>query len=206
MSPIDPFPRDQATTGPADALKMLVARAGAEGPPLIVVKEGLVGEPAFGLMAAAGPRTSSRGSVHAFVVEAVREGYLCHNETSRVLESPDLDLALLAGDLFYAIGISALAELGDDESIRLLSDLIVVSAELRSVGRRDDAEAFWVARTLALACGADAEHWALSESLMSAGDRSARDLDAWSDRTAATHGITRHIDEVRHLIHFTQSP
>ena len=131
MSPIDPFPRDQATTGPADALKMLVARAGAEGPPLIVVKEGLVGEPAFGLMAAAGPRTSSRGSVYAFVVEAVREGYLCHNETSRVLESPDPDLALLAGDLFYAIGISALAELGDDESIRLLSDLIVVSAELR---------------------------------------------------------------------------
>ena len=125
---------------PADALGLLAATVAAEGPPLAVVKQNRPRGRPSACSASAGPRTASHGGAYAFVVEAVREGYLCHYETSRVLESPDPDLALLAGDLFYAIGISALAELGDDESVRLLSDLIVVSAELRSSGRRDHAE------------------------------------------------------------------
>jgi hypothetical protein len=140
------------------------------------------------------------------VVEAVREGYLCHHEIPRLLERPDPDLALLAGDLFYAIGINTLATLGDEESVHLLSDLIVVSAELRSSGRREDAETFWIARVLALACGSDAEHVRLTAALGRAGSGSVEALDAWSDRTAAAHGMSRHIDEVRQLIHFAPSP
>lgn len=57
------------------------------------------------------PPDRRSGADYAFVVEAVREGYLCHYGSPRVLEAADQDLALLAGDLFYAIGISGLAQL-----------------------------------------------------------------------------------------------
>lgn len=202
--PPQPAPSEQPQ--PRDVLRLLAARVASEGPPLSVVSEEPAAAPAFGLLAAAGPRTARQGGVYAFVVEAVREGYLCHYEIPRVLDSPDPDLALLAGDLFYAIGISTLAELADDESVRLLSDLIVVSAELRSSGRREDAEAFWIARVLALACGSDAEHVRLTAALAGAESGSVQELDAWSDRTAESNGISRHIDEVRHLIHLGVNP
>lgn len=198
-----------ATSGspePADSLRLLAARVAAEGPPLAVVKQAPPEPPAFGMLASAGPRTAVDGGTYAFVVEAVREGYLCHFETSRVLESPDPDLALLAGDLFYAIGISTLATLGDDESVRLLSDLIIVSSELRSAGLREQAESFWIARVLALTCGSDAEHARLSEALRRVEPDASRSLDTWSDGIAATNGIGRHIDEVRQLIHFAPNP
>jgi hypothetical protein len=206
MSPAETSRPDLESPEPAGALRLLAARVASEGPPLVVVKEEPASAPAFGLLASAGPQTAPKGGVYAFVVEAVREGYLCHYEIPRVLESPDPDLALLAGDLFYAIGISTLARLGDNESVRLLSDLIVVSAELRSSGRRDDAEAFWVARILALACGSDDDHVRLTAALTAAEPGSVTALDAWSDRTAATNGIGRHIDEVRQLIHFAPNP
>jgi hypothetical protein len=182
---------------------MLAARVALEGPPLIVVESEPEAPPAFGLLAAAGPRTAFRGAVYSFVVEAVREGYLCHYESPRVIRDADSDLALLAGDLFYAIGISTLADLGDGQSVELLSELIVVSAELRSTGHREQAEAFWLAQTLALACGTDADHARLSASLRAADTGSVAELDAWSDRVAAANQISRNIDEVRHLIHFT---
>ena len=42
----------------------------------------------------------------------------------------DPDLALLAGDYLYALGLERLAALGDLEAIRELSDLISLSAQL----------------------------------------------------------------------------
>lgn len=203
MSDTNPLPPGYADPTPADSLKMLAARVALEGPPLNVVETEPDAPPSFGLLAAAGPRTAPRGAVYAFVVEAVREGYLCHYESPRVIQGADSDLALLAGDMFYAIGISTLSSLGDEESVRLLSELIVVSAELRSTGQREQAEAFWLAQTLALACGADDDHARLAASFRAADTSSVEELVAWSDRVAATNGISRHIDEVRHLIHFT---
>jgi hypothetical protein len=191
--------------GPDDAIRRLADRAAAEGAPL-VVKVQPEAIPAFGLLASAGPRTSGRAATYAFVVESVREGYLCHYGDPRVLEKPDPDLALLAGDLFYAFGIRELAELGDEQSVGLLSDLIVVSAELRSEGRREAAEIFWVARVSALACGSDAEHERLTTALVKGEQGAERALEAWTDRLAAAHGITRQIDQVRHLIHFASNP
>jgi hypothetical protein len=204
--PAAPGPQGEDQPEADDALRRLAARVAAEGPPLAVVREEPDAPPAFGRLGAAGPRTASQARVYSFVVEAVREGYLCHYETPRVLDSPDPDLALLAGDLFYAIGISALAELGDNESVRLLSDLIIVSAELRSDGRRTDAEAFWTARILALSCGSDADHVRLVRSLKRAEAGSRKALEEWSDRIATANGIGRHIDEVRQLIHFAANP
>lgn len=206
MSTTEPRDSEPDVPEPAAALRLLAARVAAEGPPLSVVREEPAAPPAFGLLASAGPRTAPKGGVYAFVVEAVREGYLCHYGIPRVIESPDSDLALLAGDLFYAIGISTLAQLGDDQSVHLLSDLIVVSAELRSAGRREEAEAFWIARILALACGSDDEHVQLATALSRAAPGFVEALEAWSDRTAAANGISRHIGEVRHLIHFASNP
>jgi len=188
--------------GAEKAMRQLAARVAAEGPPLEVARSRPPTGPAFAELAASGPRTSSDPDAYAFVVEAVREGYLCHYDVSRVLDQPDPDLALLAGDLFYAIGISALAELEDGESVRILSNLIRVSAELRSEDRRSDAESVWSAAILALACGSDDEYEGLSEALWT-GDRAvAEALDEWSLSLADTNGLGRILAEVREAIHF----
>ena len=47
------------------------------------------------------------------MVEAVREGYLLHYGEPRLLAGHDADLALLAGDYLYALGLDRLAALGD---------------------------------------------------------------------------------------------
>ncbi len=184
------------------ALKRLAARVAEEGPPLAVVGSRPHGGPPFGDLVASGPRTSSEPAAYAFVVEAVREGYLCHYEDSRVLDHPDADLALLAGDLFYAIGISALSELDDVESVRILSDLIRVAAELRSAGRGAEAESMWVASILALACGSDQRFESLSEALIGQDGGAREALDEWSQSTANTNGLGRILAEVREAIHF----
>ena len=51
------------------------------------------------------------------MVEAVREGYLLHYGEPRLLAGHDADLALLAGDYLYALGIERLAALGDPEAV-----------------------------------------------------------------------------------------
>jgi hypothetical protein len=79
------------------------------------------------------------------VVELVREGYLLHYETPRLLAGHDPDLALLAGDYLYALGIERLAAAGDVDSILILADLIGDSARLHAEGRQGDAPALWAA-------------------------------------------------------------
>ena len=63
------------------------------------------------------------------MVEAVREGYLLHYGEPRMLAGHDPDLALLAGDYLYALGLERLAALGDPEAVRELSDLISLCAQ-----------------------------------------------------------------------------
>ena len=120
------------------ALERLAEMVQGEGPPLAPREPQVArneGDPQFGELAAAGPRTAPLSGDYAFVVEAVREGYLCHYGKSRILDDPDPDLALLAGDLFYAIGIRGLAELDDLQSTGILSDLIRVAAGLQAATR-----------------------------------------------------------------------
>jgi hypothetical protein len=197
-------------TGTADAgrdvadaaLRRLALRAAEEGAPLEVVPDRPETGPAFARLVASGPRTAVDPDSYAYVVEAVREGYLCHYETSRILDRPDPDLALLAGDLFYAIGISALAELEDVASVRLLSDLIRVSAELRSQGLQPEAESIWVATIVALACGPDREYERLREGLPGENGAARQALDEWSAACANSNGLGRVLAEVREAIHF----
>lgn len=82
---------------------------------------------------------------YALVFEAVREGYLLHYGESRLMAEHDADLALLAGDYLYALGLDRLAALGDTEAVAVLSELIARSAQLHAEGRGDEVEVLWEA-------------------------------------------------------------
>jgi hypothetical protein len=113
------------------ALSRLAAALREEGGLLAAV----VAEPA-----GAGGRD---GDEYALIVEAIREGYLQHYATGRVLRPEDPDLALLAGDRLYALGLARLAELGDLGAVTALADLISLSAQAHAEGDPARAEAAW---------------------------------------------------------------
>jgi hypothetical protein len=106
--------------------------------------------PVFGLLAALGPRSSAAPAEYAFVVESVREGYLLHYGEPRLLRGHDDDLALLAGDYLYALGIERLAAHGDAEAVAVLTELIARCAELHTEGREEEVPALWRASALAV--------------------------------------------------------
>lgn len=88
---------------------------------------------------------------HTLAIEAVREGYLLHYDSSRLLAGHDADLGLLAGDYLYALGLDRLARLGDVEAIALLADLISRCAQLHTEGREDEIPALWRSVVAAIA-------------------------------------------------------
>ncbi len=139
------------TTSPGDALELLAARLREAESPLSSHVTDCAERPVFGLLAALGPRSAVAPAEYAFVVEAVREGYLLHYGTPRLLAGHDEDLALLAGDYLYALGIDRLAALGDSEAVALLGDLIGRCAQLHTEGRGDEVAGLW--RSTALAVG-----------------------------------------------------
>lgn len=83
------------------------------------------------------------GGEYALVIEAVREGYLLHYEKPRLLAGHDSDLALLAGDYLYALGLDRLAALGDTRAIAALADLISTCARLQAEGETDSIPELW---------------------------------------------------------------
>jgi hypothetical protein len=90
---------------------------------------------------------------YASVVESVREGYLLHYEEPRLLSGHDEDLALLAGDYLYALGIERLAALGDTDAVLVLADLISTSAQLHTESREHELPAHWQHAERAIARG-----------------------------------------------------
>jgi hypothetical protein len=139
------------SSGPGDALAVLATRLREEGTPISAHVVEPTERPVFGLLAALGERAAAAPGEYAFVVEAVREGYLMHYGTPRLLRGHDADLALLAGDYLYALGIERLAALGDDEAVMVLSLLIGRCAQLHAEGRENEVAGLW--RTSALAVG-----------------------------------------------------
>jgi hypothetical protein len=92
---------------------------------------------------------------YALVVESVLEGYLLHFGRPRLLDTADQDLRLLAGDYMYALGLSRLARLGDLPAVRVLADLITLSARQRASGS-DDGDllaGLWILSALAVGGG-----------------------------------------------------
>jgi len=135
---------------PADALRVLAERLRAQDTPISAHVVEPSAEPDLGLLAAAGPRAASAPGEYAFVVEAVREGYLLHYAESRLLRGHDADLALLAGDYLYALGIEGLAALGDTEAVAVLAESIARCAQLHAESRKDEVGPLWRATALAV--------------------------------------------------------
>jgi hypothetical protein len=79
----------------------------------------------------------------SLVVESVREGYLLHYEEPRLLAGHDADLALLAGDYLYALGIERLAAEGDTDAVLVLADLISACAQCHAEGHRAEVPGLW---------------------------------------------------------------
>jgi hypothetical protein len=96
-----------------------------------------------GVLAAAGPRSAGHEDELALVVEAIREGYLLHYASGRVVRPDDPDLSLLAGDRLYALGLARLAELGDLEAVGELADVISLAAQAHAEDDPDRATAVW---------------------------------------------------------------
>jgi hypothetical protein len=80
------------------------------------------------------PHGDAAGDRYALIVEAIREGYLEHYATGRVVRPEDPDLALLAGDRLYALGLERLAALGDLDAVTELADIISLCAQAHAEG------------------------------------------------------------------------
>lgn len=96
-------------------------------------------EPAVAAHAVGG----ARGRFDDFVLEAVHEGYLMHYADPAGFSGMDEDLALLAGDSLYALGLSRLAAEGDLEAVAMLADLITDCAKAHAEGQPDTASDLW---------------------------------------------------------------
>jgi hypothetical protein len=94
---------------------------------------------------------AKRGDDYLLVVEAIREGYELHYGTPRVVTPDDPDLALLAGDRLYALGLARLAELGDLEAVTVLADVIADCARAHAEQNPDGARDAWNEATAKLA-------------------------------------------------------
>ena len=78
-----------------------------------------------------------------FVLEAVHEGYLLHYGEPNGFAGMDQDLALLAGDSLYALGLARLAEEEDIAAVAMLADLITGCAKAHAEGDAQSALNLW---------------------------------------------------------------
>ena len=140
---------------PAAALRDLAAQLREENTPISPHVLDPPAPPALGMLAAAGPRTAAAPAEYALVVEAVHEGYLLHYGEPRLLAGHDSDLALLAGDYLYALGLERLAALGDERAVGILADLIGRCARLHAEADPGPVPGLWETAARAIAGAAD---------------------------------------------------
>ena len=103
------------------------------------------------LTASGGPRVADHREAVEIAVAAVDEGYRLHYARPRALRIDDPDLALLAGDRMYALGLAQLAAVGDLTAIAELADIIALSAQAHADGDIGLADAAWRAGVAAIA-------------------------------------------------------
>lgn len=148
----------------SDAIARLRAAVRESGSPLAAMVKSLppvAYETDGGLdpvaLAAAGPRSADHRDDVELAVTAVLEGCLLHYGHPRALQIDDPDLALLAGDRLYALGLAQLAAVGDLAAIAELADIIALSAQAYASGDDDLALAAWHAGAAAIGWGEDAD-------------------------------------------------
>jgi hypothetical protein len=137
----------------------------------------------YGDLVAQGPRAAGHAADLALVIEAVREGYLLHYGVGRLLSREDDDLALLAGDRLYALGLERLAAAGDLAAVAALADLIALGAQAQAAGDPALADAVWAA-------GCAEVGWGLTDGLESAKEAARAGETAAAERLDAA---ARHI-------------
>jgi len=123
-------------------------------------------------LAASGPRAETHRDDIELAVTAVLEGCLLHYGQPRALQIDDPDLALLAGDRLYALGLARLAAIGDLGAIAELADIIALSAQAHAAGDEGLALAAWHAGAAAIGWGGD-DATAAAKVLARAGDPGA---------------------------------
>ncbi|MES1193837.1 MAG: hypothetical protein ABUM26_05885 [Solirubrobacterales bacterium] len=117
----------------------------------------VAGATPYGDAVTRGPRADGHPADLALVIEAVREGYLLHYGEPRLMSRDDDDLALLAGDRLYALGLERLAAAGDLDAVRALADLIALSAQAQAAGDTSLADAVWAAGCAELGWGSNSD-------------------------------------------------
>jgi hypothetical protein len=149
-------------------LERLRALLCAEGEPIagaVLDAVATNGEVTPAQIAAAGPRAGGAPAEYELVIEAIYEGFLLHYGASRVVCAADPDLALLAGDRLYALGLERLVALGDLEAVSELADVIALCSLLVARGERASCEPLWLAGARAVGWGAD-ESYVAAKSLL----------------------------------------
>jgi hypothetical protein len=140
-----------------------------------------------------GQENGRSGPELALVLESILEGYLLHYGRSRLVDTADEDLRLLAGDHLYAVGLSRLASLGDLDAVRALADLITLCARAHAdAGANGDPArapaALWLLTALAVGGG----RWPQYEHSLEAahlGRAGADELLSEAQRRAAELGV-----------------
>jgi hypothetical protein len=162
--------------------------------------------PALGTLAASGPRAADAVEEYTVLVEAIREGYLLHYESPRLIEGADGDLRLLAGDYLYALGLEKLAARGDLDAVRELADLISLSAQVHAENGDgspgDLAGALWLAATVAVGAGSTAEHERAKEAVRRAEPDAADQLIRSATKIARQTGMGDALDRAADSIGF----
>jgi hypothetical protein len=150
-------------------------------------------EPVLGALAAAGPRAADAPGDYLLLIEAIREGYLLHYGSPRLIDAADPDLRLLAGDFLYALGLERLAAHGDLEAVRELADLISLSAQLHAGDGGGEeaptAKILWLASATAVGAGGNQAHEKAKEVLRNGGDGATELLAAAASEMALGAGI-----------------
>jgi hypothetical protein len=117
------------------------------------LRDDVAGATPHGDAVARGPRSDGHPADLPLVIEAVREGYLLHYGEPRLMSRDDDDLALLAGDRLYALGLERLAAAGDLDAVHALADLIALSAQAQAAGDTPLLDAVWAAGCAELGWG-----------------------------------------------------
>lgn len=173
-------------------------------------EEAVSGSPAFGEFVARGPRSTDPDQ-YALLIESIREGYLLHYGTPRLFV-PDIDpdLALLAGDFLYALGLERLSTLDDTEAVAHLADLISSEAVIHAEGGTLDPgfdqldRALWLSTSVAVGCGGSSEFTALRAEIPRCEDpRGLADrLLSWAEKRSADAGVGEAWTRLREQVGF----
>jgi len=188
--------------GPEAALEQIAEQLRGEDTVISVHVVEPTRPPILGPLVASGPRASAEPLEYALVVESRREGYELHYGEPRILAGQDENLALLAGDYLYALGLRRLAAINDPDAVAELSDLISISAACHAEETEAAVPVLWLAAAVAVGCGGGETHERAKGAARSGDPRAAEALLESAREKAAEAGIEDGLDRAVQSIDF----